>query len=538
MSMRRTFATLGLAMLAGCVGTTPPRLYTLNMAPSGNAKPNVNIEVARLRPADALSGNAIVVRRSEHELDTYPLDTWASNIGELTSEKLAAEFGDAIPERATLELTGDVVAFEQVAANAARAALAIDVRKKGASRYDEPLLSKTYAEQVSIDGEVTPAHVVAALSRATETIAQQIAADVNALDLSAEPVSAKRETLHTLDMTPSGKAVARMNIDVAALRRSDALGRNSILIRPNATSVEYFPQDRWAANVSNLVAEKLEAEFGAPETGRETVQLTGTIVAFERLDSAQGAAGHVKLDAMLQGDSEGARERPLLWKMYEATAPAEDNSAAAVAVALSRALEEIAVSVAADAERIPPAPAKAEAPEVHLYTIDMTPSGKVQCRHNVAIERVQPNDSLTRADILIVRDETVVDRYPHDRWASGLAELIPEKLAAEFGHSQEGRKTVIISGAITGFEQVEDGGTGRAALVKMNLALRWADTTSEAPVARKQYEATAPIEGDGARAAVNALSRATEQIALKIAEDINAMPEPAAPAEQGAPAPK
>lgn len=527
--MRRTFALLGLALLTGCVGTTPPRLYTLNMAPSGNAKLNVNIEVARLRPADALSGNAIVVRRSEHELDTYPLDTWASNIGELASDKLTAEFGDAMPDRMTLELTGDVIAFEQVAANEARAAVAIDVRKKGASRYDEPLLSKTYAEQVSIEGEVTPAQVVAALSRATETIAQQIAADVNALDLSAEPVSAKRETLHTLDMTPSGKAVARMNIDVSALRRSDALGRNSILIRPNATSVEYFPQDRWASNVSNLVAEKLESEFGAPETGRETVQLTGSIVAFERLDSAQGAAGHVKLDATLQGDSEGARERPLLWKMYEATAPAENNSAAAVAVALSRALEEIAVSVAADSKRIPPAPAKAEAPEVHLYTIDTSSSGKVQCKHNVAVERIQPNDSLTRADILIVRDETFVDRYPHDRWASGLAELVPEKLTAEFGHPQEGRKTVIVSGAITGFEQVENGNAGRAALVKLNLVLRWADIAGDAAVLRKLYEATVPIDGDGAHAAVKALSRATEEVALKIADDINALPEPTVP---------
>ncbi len=536
--MRRTFAILGVALLAGCVGTTPPRLYTLSMASSGNAKPNVNIEVARLRPADALSGNAIVVRRSEHELDTYPLDTWASNIGELTSDKLAAEFGDAVPDRMTLELTGDVVAFEQDLANAARAAFTIDVRKKGASRYDEPLLSKTYAEQVSIDGEVTPAQVVAALSRATEMIAAQIVADVNALDVSTEPVSAKRETLHTLDMTPSGKAVARMNIDVAALRRSDALARNSILIRPSATSVEYFPQDRWAANVSNLVAEKLEAEFGAPETGRETVLLTGNIVAFERLDSAQGAAGHVKLDATLQGDSEGARERPLLWKMYEATAPAENNSAAAVAVALSRALEEIAVAVAADAERIPPAPAKAETPEVQLYTIDMTSSGKVQCKHNVSFERIQPNDSLTRADILIVRDETVVDRYPHDRWASGLAELVPEKLTAEFGRSQEGRKTVLVTGAISGFEQIENGGAGRAALVKLNLVLRWADVADDTPVLRKPYEATAPIEGDGAHAAVKALSRALEDVALKIADDIDALPEPVAPAAQETPAAK
>jgi ABC-type uncharacterized transport system auxiliary subunit len=522
-----------MALLAGCVGTAPPRLYTLSMAPTGAVKPNVNIEVARLHPLEALSSSEIVIRRSEHELDTYPLDHWASSIGELVSEKLGAEFGDASPDRMTLALSGDILAFEQVDTGAgaaeARATLALDVRKKGDSRYAEPLLTKTYRAQSPIADAVTPARVVAALSRAVETIAQEVASDVNALDLSAAPVASTRELLHTLDMTPSGKAIAPLNIDVTSLRRSEALSRNSILIRPNPTTVEYFPDDRWAASVSTVVSEKLEAEFGAPVTARETVQLTGTIVAFERLDTPQGAVGHVKLDATLQGGAQQGQSRPLLWKVYEASSPAGGNSAAAVAVALSHAVEEVAASIMADAERIPPAATTPRAPEVHLFTLDMTPSGKVQCKHNVMFDRVQPNDSLTRADILIVRDETIVDRYPHDRWASGLAELVPEKLTAEFGHAVEGRRTVNIGGAISGFEQIENAGAGRAALVKLNLAFRWADSASDQPVFRRMYEAAAPIDGEGALAAVKALSRAVEEIAVRVAADIDALPEPETP---------
>jgi ABC-type uncharacterized transport system auxiliary subunit len=139
---------------------------------------------------------------------------------------------------------------------------------------------------------------------------------------------------------------------------------------------------------------------------------------------------------------------------------------------------------------------------------------------------------------LIVRDETLVDRYEHDRWASGLAELVPEKLTAEFGPSQEGRKTVLVSGVVSGFEQIVNGNSGNAALVKLNLVLRWADVAGEAPALRKLYEATAPIEGEGAHAAVKALSLAMVDVALKIAEDVNALPEPATPEVQDAAATK
>ena len=531
--MRRKFVFLGMALLAGCVGTAPPRLYTLKMMPSANATPRVNIEVARLRPLDALSGSDIVIRRSEHELDTYPLDHWASSIGELTAEKLALEFGDPSPDRVTLALSGDILAFEQVDTGdgtaEARAALALEVRKKGDSRYAEPLLAKTYQAQLPIAGAVTPANVVAALSQTVETIALEVTADINALDLSTEPATSKQEMLHTLDMTPSGKAIAPLNIDVTSLRRSEALARNNMLIRPNQTTVEYFPEDRWAASVSTLISEKLEAEFGAPETGRETVQLTGTILAFERVDSAEGTMGHVKLDATLQGPAQKGQSHPLLWKVYEASSPADGNSAAAIAKALSRAMEVVAASVAEDAGRIPAVPTTPIAPAVHLYTLDMTPSGNVQCKYNVMFDRIQPHDSLTRADILIVRNETTVDRYPHDRWASGLAELVPEKLTAEFGHPVEGRKTLSVGGMISGFEQIENDGGTPASLVKLNLEFRWADAVPNLPVFRRMYEAKVPHEGPGALAAVKAMSRAVEQIAVVVAADIDELQEPDAP---------
>lgn len=521
---------MGIALAVGCVGSAPPRLYTLNMTPSGSAKATVNIDVARLRPLDALSGSDIVIRRGEHEVDTYPLDHWASNLGELVARKLEAEFGDSDPSRPTIELTGEILSFEQVLSgevSQVRVALALEARKKGDSRYTGPLFARTYRAELPITGAATPTKAVAALSQAVEAIARDIAGDLNTLDLSAGRPAAKHERLHTLDMTPSGKATAPMNIDVTVLRRHEALARNNILIRPNPTTVEYFPEDRWAASVSSLVSEKLESEFGAPVAGRETLQLSGNVLAFERLDTPNGVLGHAKIDATLSGGGQPGQARPLLWKIYEASSPADGNSAASVAKALSRALAEIAAAIVVDVGRVPPPQPTPGAPPVRLYSLDMKPSGNVACKYNVMFDRIQPHDSLTRADILILRDETLVDRFPNDRWASGLAELVPEKLAAEFGHPDDTRKTINIGGMINGFEQTESGGK-RAALVKLDLVFRWADTVSEKPALRRIYEADVPIEGDGALGAVHALSRALEKIAVQVASDINALNPPTA----------
>ncbi len=516
---------LSAVVIAGCVGTTPPRLYTLNMSRSGGAAPNLNIEVARLRPVDALSRGGILIRRDDHELDAFPLDTWASNLGELVSGKLASEFGPSDPARETLALTGDILSFEQIitgdGAADAHAAIAVEVRKKGDSRYSAPIIAKTFEARVPAAPAVKD--TVAALSLAVETIAKEIADAVNAAPIESAPKPPEVEKLHTLNMAPSGKARAAHNIDVTALRRHESLSRNSILIRPTPTSVEYYAADRWAASVSTLVAEKLESEFGAPVEGRDTVQLSGAILAFERVDDAAGSAARVKLDLTLQRNALKGETRPILWKVYEETVPAASPSAQDVAKALSQSLETIAAAIAADVERVPVPQAPASAQPVQLYTLDMTSSGNAQCKHNVVFDRIATHDSLTRADILIVRDQTAVEHFSNERWASSLSELVPEKLAAEFGPLQDGRRTVRVSGMVSGFEQVELNGT-REALAKLILEYRWEG--SDLPAVRRSYESRIPVEGTGAAATVKSLSKAMEDVAAKAAADINVLPEP------------
>ncbi|MDZ4858585.1 MAG: ABC-type transport auxiliary lipoprotein family protein [Candidatus Hydrogenedentes bacterium] len=529
----RSLALLAMVALTGCVGTTPPRLYTLSMQRAGSAQPAFNIEVDRLRPADVLDRGPIVIRRGEHELDTYPLDTWASNLGELVAAKLAAEFGPSNPERPTLTLTGNIVAFEHVPAQdsggEAHAALALEARKKGDTRYEEPLITKLYEARVPVS-ERSATGVVAALTRALESIAQSIATDVSTLTLPELPEKPGREEhLHTLDMTPSGSAISSLNIDVVSLRRHEALARNSILVRATPTTIEYYPQDRWAASVSTLVSEKLESEFGAPASGKDTAQLSGTILAFERVDGSDGPVAHVKLDMTLQRSVPQGRTRPMLWKVYEKSVPAASTSPHDIAKALSLAVTEIAATIAIDVERVPAPETPPTVELVRLYTLDMTPSGNAQCKHNVVFDRVAPHDSLTRADILIVRGQTEVDHFPNERWASSLAELVPEKLSAEFGPAQDDRRTVRVSGAVTGFEQSETEGL-REGYVKLALEFRWSDIVTD-PI-RRTYAVRIPVDGEGAPALVKSLSRAVEDIAARIAADINALPEPELPPAQ------
>lgn len=512
-----------VVVLAGCVGSAPPRLYTLDLESPGDVASEFNVEFARLRPDGHLARNELLLRKGPNEVDYYRLDQWAGNVGDLVARKLNTAFGTGEPGRPSIAVSGQVLRFEmeQQTDSAVRAVarLALEFRRKGSSPYEEPLLKKTYDAEEPLDA-AAPSLLAMGLSQCVDRIALAVAGDLRNLQTDHEGPERPGTRMVALDMRRSGKASASVNIDVMPLRRHEALARNSIVIRSAPTRIEYYPADRWAANVSTLVAEKLETEFGPPKPDRETVQVFGEVLAFERVDTPDGAQAHVKLDVTMQTLGAQGGSKPILWKVYDEYAPAEDDTARALAEALSEVLVRIAVNMAEDAGRIPPPSAEKSAPSLRLYTLDMTPTGVVQPKYNVIFEKLLAHDSLTRANILVVRNKTVVDYYPNDRWASGLAVLVPEKLAAELGAPLEDRPTLIATGRITGFEETEDSDQ-RGVEAKVNLSFRWADRAAEAPVLQRIYEAKVPLETPGAGATVRALSKALEDIAGQISADLN-----------------
>jgi len=157
---------------------------------------------------------------------------------------------------------------------------------------------------------------------------------------------------YTLDMTPSGTATLDCNVEVERLRPHDALTRVDILVKKTPTQIEYYALDRWAASLSELVPEKLRAEFGDHDPARKTFIVSGEILAFEQVDRDSNAEAHVKLDLSLRDEGSSRYDAPLLRKRYEVSIPAVESHPAAVVEALSKGLETIAREIAADANAV------------------------------------------------------------------------------------------------------------------------------------------------------------------------------------------
>lgn len=152
----------------------------------------------------------------------------------------------------------------------------------------------------------------------------------------------------TLDMTPSGRVPDTVAVRVANLQTSDALSRPGILIAASATRVEYYATQRWAGSVGELVTQKLNAELDRGSDHASPYLMTGTVLALEQVDTDNGAEARVRLAVEIREPSARAFEPPLVEGVYEATRKAALTTPDAVVIALSRALEDVAVEIAKD----------------------------------------------------------------------------------------------------------------------------------------------------------------------------------------------
>ena len=172
-----------LLVLVGCASAPKISYYTLDMAPSGQAKPAHNLVVERFRTSEAVARSQILIHASPTEVDYYATDQWVAGRGERVQQKLAAEFGQPVEGRRTLIVSGTVLACGQVDRQAGAEAamtLQIAVRDAAGKRYREPLIDRTYTATRTASAD--PASVVAALSRCAEEIAAAIAGDTSRLE--------------------------------------------------------------------------------------------------------------------------------------------------------------------------------------------------------------------------------------------------------------------------------------------------------------------------------------------------------------------
>lgn len=172
-------AAVVLCGVAGCARTHETRYYTLDMAPAGTEAGAFNLAVGRIRASESLTNRKLQIRRSPTEIEYYASDQWASSIPEMVTEKLKAEFGAYQNTLPTLDVSGDILAFEQedrAGGAVARIRMALELRRSGDSAFDQPLMAKTY--DIAVDAaDAKPQAVAAALSRGVERLAAEIRRD-------------------------------------------------------------------------------------------------------------------------------------------------------------------------------------------------------------------------------------------------------------------------------------------------------------------------------------------------------------------------
>ena len=181
----RSTATISAALCVLCACASAPKIdyYTLGMQPSGTVNAGVNLEVERLRTTEALGRSQIMVLASPTRVEYYATDQWAGSVGEMVQQKLATEFGLSVEGRKTLNVSGTVLACEQVegpGGTRAQVTLAIAIRDPATPRYRPALFEKIYDSSRPVS-EPNPASVVVELSRCVEEIAAEIAADASKL---------------------------------------------------------------------------------------------------------------------------------------------------------------------------------------------------------------------------------------------------------------------------------------------------------------------------------------------------------------------
>lgn len=134
----------------------------------------------------------------------------------------------------------------------------------------------------------------------------------------------------------------------------------AILYRQGEFRIGRYPHDRWAASPGNLVADLLARDldasgvFRAVQQARTTVasdfRLAGDIDVIEESSGPDGCAALLELRVLLVRLGAKAGDRVLLRRSYSEREPSRCEDAAALARAMSSALERISLSLRADIE--------------------------------------------------------------------------------------------------------------------------------------------------------------------------------------------
>lgn len=153
------------------------------------------------------------------------------------------------------------------------------------------------------------------------------------------------------------------------------------------------------------------------------------------------------------------------------------------------------------------------------YTLDMRPSGTVKSASNVVVGTILIPEVLAQKNLLIQKSPTQVEYYAVGEWAGSLDELFKNKLTAELGDPDAKGRTLVLTGELKAFEQV-DVPEGAVAHLKLDGEFRETGKSRYTrPLLKKTYDITAPVNAPSANGTATALSRCVEKLAGQLADD-------------------
>ncbi|MBI1319085.1 MAG: hypothetical protein GC168_09070 [Candidatus Hydrogenedens sp.] len=174
-----------------------------------------------------------------------------------------------------------------------------------------------------------------------------------ALPLLLQACASTPAEYYTLDMRSSGAAAATVTVGHVGL--ADTLAGGRMPVRTSPTQLDYYAAAQWAGNLSEMISEKLRAEFGPIDPSAESVVVDVRLLSFEQQDlSETSAQAYAKAEASFRTEAISRYDKPLLFRTYEVTEPMETFDAVGLAAALSRCAESIAQRIAADAAAVQP----------------------------------------------------------------------------------------------------------------------------------------------------------------------------------------
>ena len=162
----------------------------------------------------------------------------------------------------------------------------------------------------------------------------------------------------------------------------------------------------------------------------------------------------------------------------------------------------------------------ASAPPLNYYTLDMSRHMAEGQHPEIVVGDIERADSVSR-DELMVRARTGEVQYITGHvWAACPAELVREKLRAEFDAFEAAEPAFEITGTLRAFEQYGVGPDMEGRVLIQLRVRAWTEEGGGEVLLDQVYEArTAPASprpGDVARA----LSRSVEAIARELADDV------------------